>query len=111
MGNRLLLLFVLTSVNADTGSDPQSCPLKCDVVAEMQMLRMSANQDSLMRMGMKIEMDKNFHDTKESLQTIKNTSVDNSVQINNLEANLSRVEGRLAQCETKLKGKLKSCHY
>ena len=54
------------------------------MVTEIQLLRMSVNQDSLTRLEMRTEMDKNFRNTKDSPQSIKNTIDDNAMQIEKL---------------------------
>ena len=53
----VIILLLGGTAYGDTGSEvPLSCPLKCDLLHEIQTLRQLVNQESILRMGIDAQM-------------------------------------------------------
>ena len=53
----VIILLLSGAVFGDIGSEaPLSCPLRCDLLQEMQTLRQLVNQESILRMGIDAQM-------------------------------------------------------
>ena len=90
------LFAIATSVHSDTGSEvPPSCPLKCDVLGEVNAIRQLLNQESIIRMGIDAqtqELRKTVTDVIKKLQQINSSMESTSnAQQTSLEEGISKV--------------------
>ena len=96
------IYVMTTSVYSDTGNEvPPSCPLKCDVLGEVQTIRKMVNQESHIRMGIDAqtqELRKTVTDLITKLHQI-NSSLEStsSSQQTSLEDEMSKVTKRLEE--------------
>ena len=65
-------LFLDGMVYGDTGSEvPLSCPLKCDLLQEMQTLRQLVNQESILRIGIDAQLQNLRKTVTETLKELR----------------------------------------
>ena len=98
------LFAITTSIYSDTDSEaPPSCPLKCDVLGEVNVIRQLVNQESIIRMGIDAqtqELRKTVIDIMTKLQQINSSLAmesSSTSQQTSLEDRISKVTKTLEQ--------------